>query len=211
MMSTMVERWVANVTCGKQYKGEPHSSNKRTWFRGNLLFYYAEPVGRLEPTLSGGWIILQSSRVIHIDADIPIIDVESIGVDRNAHGDVVTVVGMLTGDALHQHVRESFVERFDEMVNRSRNLAIDLLSNPTWVEGLRKGASNVDKQWSLYRAKMAPRLARLPSVAAAVEAEIERRLTEYNDPKAVEKRLRKKARRIAIKALGINTRGFLAA
>lgn len=208
------QQWYEEVSRGKLRTfgtGSPY------WYRGKFLFHHDEPIARLENKLDGGvllivkhtkWVpvvtgkkikVLSSGFTYERNEGVPRLHVWDIGV-RTAYEGEETVEGPHLWKLIHWQLQASLDARAGHADRLTPAQASEWGHNHITMW---HSAWNDAQQHLVLLRQAWPEAPDLRSVGAYITEVIETKAAKYNDPKAVEKRERSKARKQMKDALGL--------
>jgi len=212
-----VKAWYQAVTTGKMGQSARSSTY---WYRDKFLYHLAAPVARLEKALDGSWHFIinnNDSAYIYLQvgtetyqnsagqtyqraAYLNRVDIFDIGKRTEFKDEPV-----LEGGEWHLYVLWQLKHKMLDMLDVARASAVKAYIDYPFAKDRQLEMTNrYYAEHELYRGLFCPHLPKLVSCAAEVEEIINSKINAYNDPKAIERRERAKARKLAVEALGLN-------
>jgi hypothetical protein len=186
------------------------------WFEGNVLYQHGMPIGRLEKTRDGDWLLLRTSAcwlnvmAVHKPEEtwedwqkvkrkrnpsVPDLVLDDICVGAHYAG------GKLTGKKLHWAMHKMFLDEAVECLNEARRVQARRLSGNLWRQKHLVDALEATlKYYNTYRTALAPWLPDLPDLMPALMKTISDKVERYESPKEATKRERRAAREEAKQA-----------
>lgn len=173
-------------------------------YRGNVLYYNGEPAARVVKRPHGGWCKLYKWQIGSIPADLKYdcmeLYVSHLGVwsrfddDQISDDDLHTRTQFLMVSEVVEYVNESIDARSDESFERKNAVDVVTRQLDIWNERYKKYSDMFDLRWP-----------DLPDAFwSQARAKAQAKHDRFMDPAAVTKRERSKARRMAMKALGLD-------